>query len=40
MAFYDFYLTREVGRGKKARKAWEATLLTTESQFWKQERKD
>jgi hypothetical protein len=39
-AFYDFYLTREVGRSKKARKAWEATLLTTESHFWKQERKE
>jgi hypothetical protein len=37
---YDFYVAREVGRGRKARRAWEKKRLATEEKFWEQERKD
>ena len=37
---YSFYRTREVGWREKDQKAWEAERLSTETDFWVQERKD
>ncbi len=37
---YAFYLRNEVGHKKKAQKDWETRCLTTEDNFWAQERKD
>jgi hypothetical protein len=37
---YSFYLVSEVGRSQKEQRAWELKRLTTEAQFWEQERKD
>ena len=37
---YGFYLRAEVGRSRKAQRAWEDQTLTTEKRFWEQERKD
>jgi hypothetical protein len=37
---YAFYLRAEVGRSQKAQRAWEDQTLTTEKNFWEQERKN
>jgi hypothetical protein len=37
---YSFYLKREVGHNRIRQNAWEASRLSTENQFWKQERED
>jgi hypothetical protein len=39
-SFYMFYLRRDAGLGKRAKRNWELKRLTTEAKFWEQERKD